>query len=264
MKKYLINSLGILILIVLLFNITEVKVFDEALKTPISGVKVNNFLTNEQGIAKFLDLNFNQFLIFERIGYQATKLKIGIKPIYRVIQVNLTEGDLSYIKEQINIWASKVSKYKYELTNSETGYSYTFVQVINGEDKYTKTITNQNGQITEREIFVISGRVYTRENGRQIQEITENKEDFLADNLVIIPLVDVINEFLASVNEKVKYETPTKFIFSSSDSKNTLTLNLSNNGIPSEFTLENINGNKRETVNLKIDLDNVEVNLDEN
>ncbi|BAL80892.1 hypothetical protein CSE_07660 [Caldisericum exile AZM16c01] len=252
-----------LILVALLFNITEVQVFDETLNVPISGVKVNNFLTNEQGVSKFLDISFNQFITLERIGYQTTKVKIGIKPLYRVAKVNLSEADSNYIREQINNWENGISNYRYELTTSKTDYSYTFIQVINGDDKYTKTITNQNGQITETEIFVISGRVYIRENGGQIQEITENKEDFISNNLILIPLADVINEFFSAINGNVVFESPSKLIFASNNAQSVLTLILSNEGTPSKFILENSNQNSKEVITLTIDLSSTEVSFSE-
>jgi hypothetical protein len=262
MKRTLITAFAIVVLLLLIFNVTEVQVFDENLNVAISGAKVNNFLTNEEGIAKFLDFSFSPFLTLERIGYETTKLKTHFSPLYRLLKVGLSEADAQYIKSQVTNWANGISNYRYELTTKRQNYSYKFVQVIDGKNKYTKTETEENGKVSSTEIFVISDKVYTRINGGEVQAV-ENPEDYIANNLILIPLSDVIDEFLNSVDGSVKFSTPNNIQFLSNNSNNKLTLIISSSGIPSELLLETESNQILEEASLKIDLENTKVSLDE-
>lgn len=242
---------------------TEVQVLDEKLEKPVAGVKVNNFLTDSHGITKFLDFSFNTFLTLERIGYQITKIKVNAQPIFRFIKVNLTEGDANYVKQQIQNWSNGIKNYRYELTTQKDGYAYEFVQLINGENKYTKTTSTENGKTTTNEIFIISGKVYVRINEGEIQEVTDNPEDFIANNLIIIPLTDVINEFFSYAYNSVTFQDPSTFLFKDDKSMSFLMVSLTLDGVPNELVLENKSDSSHETVSLKIDLNNVRVTLDE-
>lgn len=258
MKKFL--TLAIIIpLILVIFNITEVKVIDGTLKTAISGARVNNFTTNKEGIAKFLDLSFNKFLTIERIGYQSMKIALNFKPIFRRIDVELTEADATYVKEQILNWADSLKNYRYILKSTKNNGTYIFTQVIDGNNVYTKTEYIDGSNTQTNEIFVINGRVYSRVNG-ELKEITENKDDFLTSNLIIVSIRDVISDFFSNVNNSIVFESPDEITFTSPNSPSKLTITISPNGEPSEFSLSLSDSI---TSILTIDLQNTRVTLNE-
>ncbi|MBP8612466.1 MAG: hypothetical protein KBI30_00500 [Candidatus Atribacteria bacterium] len=247
--------------LLLLFNITDVTVIDKSLKLPVSGASVNNFKTTDTGVVKFLDFSFNQFITVERIGYQTTKVKINYKPVYRKITIEIDEADVSSLKEQINKWVSSINDYKYTLENIENGKTYTFTQIMNGNNIYTNTTYNDGQTKTSEEIYVLGENVYVRKNDNDLQEITENKDEFLNDNLIVVSLSDVISDLFDSVNNKVVFKDPMDIFVSAG--KNTLEIKLSQGGVPIYFELISDTLAGKSTSKLTIDLENTQVNLNE-
>jgi tRNA threonylcarbamoyladenosine modification (KEOPS) complex Pcc1 subunit len=255
---YIIIAIACLLL---LFNITDVTVIDKSLKLPVSGASVNNFKTIDTGVAKFLDFSFDQFITVERIGYQTTKVKLSYRPVYRKITVEIDEADVSSLKEQINKWVNSINTYKYTLENVENNKTYAFTQIINGKNIYTNTTYNDGKTNTSEEIFVLGENVYVRKNDSDLQEITENKDEFLNDNLIVVPLSDVITDLFDNVNNKVVFKDPADIVVS--DGKNTLEIKFSQNGVPIYFELISETLAGKSVSKLTIDLENTQVNLNE-
>ncbi len=261
MKKTLFTIVILLTVFLLMFVVEEVNVHDKSLKTGVPGVKVNNFITDTYGKTVFLNFSFANLLNLERIGYKTTLVKLPFRLLFRKTDVQLEEGDAQYIKEQINSWLGSVINYKCTFQNITKDKNYTFTQIIDGDNIYTKTVYTTNEKTTSLEIFVLNGKVYTKEDGGPLKEITENKEEFLDSNLIVIPLSDVVFDFFSEVNEKVDFESPQKIIFTSKNAN--LTMELLTDGQPEKFTLEVLMP-VEETSILTVDLQNTSVSLNEN
>jgi len=96
---------------------------------------------------------------------------------------------------------NSINTYKYTLENVENNKTYAFTQIINGKNIYTNTTYNDGKTNTSEEIFVLGENVYVRKNDSDLQEITENKDEFLNDNLIVVPLSDVITDLFDNVNK---------------------------------------------------------------
>ncbi|MEF3245578.1 MAG: hypothetical protein K6343_06350 [Caldisericaceae bacterium] len=261
MKKTLFTIVILLVVFLLMFVVEEVDVSDKSLNTGVAGAKVNNFITDPYGKTVFLNFSFANLLSVERIGYKTTLVKLPFRLLFRKTDVQLEEGDAQYIKEQINSWLGSVIDYKYTFQNITKDKNYTFTQIIDGDNIYTKTLYTTNEKTTSLEIFVLNGKVYTKEDGGSLREITENKEDFLDSNLILIPLSDVIYDFFSEVNEKVIFESPQKIVFIGKNAN--LTMELLTDGQPEKFTLEVLMP-VEETSILTVDLKNTSVSINEN
>jgi len=239
MKNLIILLLVIIIIFIGVFKVNEVYVFDIQLNSPIPYVLVNkSYYTNEEGKTKFLDFTFRDSLSFERIGYKTTTLKIGFKLFTQKIDVSLEEADSQYIKEQISNWLNTIKNYKYELVTDNGSQIYTFIQAIDRKNIYTKTETLDKAKNVSNveEIYVVNDKVYVKQNNEPLKEITENKDDFISSNLVLIPLQDVVTDFFSNVNGKVDFKSPSEFVFKNGNSN--LTLTLGKNGDLEKLLLE--------------------------
>ena len=256
MRKFLPITI-LALLLVMIFNVTEVRVTDEHLNVPVTGAKVNGFTTNDDGVVKFLNFSFNEFLHVERIGYEEILVKKSFLPIYYRTEIKLTEGDAKYIKQQILNWANKEEKYRYTLQSISSGSTYMYTQIVDGHNYLTKTVYKKGENSTTEEVCVIGEKVYTKENGI-LKEITENKEDFLANNLILIPLGNVFSDILSNIESAVTtFESPTRLVFK--EENNTVEITLTSSGIPYETK---VTLGDTQSI-LTIDLTNTKVSVNE-
>jgi len=86
--------------------------------------------------------------------------------------------DVSIAKEQINKWVSSINDYKYTLENIENGKTYTFTQIMNGNNIYTNTTYNDGQTKTSEEIYVLGENVYVRKMIMIFKKLLKTKMNF--------------------------------------------------------------------------------------
>lgn len=267
--KRLIGVAIFIVVILLLFNMTEINVVDSSSGNPVSYAKTGYFYSDEGGSAVFLGTNLSRKLLIHRIGYKDQTVDMPFSIFKRTEQVKIEQGNYQDLINQVSQWSDNLIRYKYTFStnviqNGTTeSIDYTARQI--GQNFYFETKSSgANAKTTE--VISIGNNMYVSENGGAFSGplSTTDKQNFVNKNIVFLSLNDIISgSFPSDEPEQINFNSNTIDIVWGTN--NVAKIILDQNGGVSEVSFLQDSSGKTFKATLTVDTQNVgKIEVDEN
>lgn len=202
MKRINLNNLipyiVVILILLIIFNITILRVYDAETHEPLPFVTVGAFYTNKEGEVRFLSTAFQTEAALTRIGYHNETAYLGFGLFLRRKEANMTKANYDEILTQVNKWAESLASYQYSFISevSENGktseFEFDAIRQNNDfqfESKYLAASENT------LKVISLGGELYKSLNGEPLKgPLTgEEKELFISKNIIFIPLSNLFS-----------------------------------------------------------------------
>ncbi len=266
--KIFANVIVPFIVLLILFNFTQVNVTDFNNNAPVSFAHVGFFNADINGKAFFLDIAFTSKLAVSRMGYKEMTVSLPFKLLFKKESVALTEANFDEINEQLLEYANSTSNYAYTFKSTESRYGKMQSTLItakkDGEDFYFKMETDDSQQKKSLIVVQKNNQMYKSVDGSFLSEplTDEEKQNFISENLVFVDLESILLGAFPS-------EQPTSMDFDANKinlkwNSEIIEISLAKNGYPEHISYSEKTDKAERTGGLVIQSGGAKITVNEN